>query len=255
MKKLSLLLLLAGSIAQAQVKKGKLVWEENFNGDSLSTKTWNFETGNGCPNNCGFGNAEKQTYTTTNHKVANGFLTITAKKEADGYSSTRITTEGKKEFKYGYMEARLKLPKGKGIWPAFWMLGGDIDKAGWPLAGEIDIMEYVGREPHMAYATVHTVQTHGANANGNKMEFKDLEEGFHTFGALWTENKITFYVDDVEIHSFTSDSKSAEIWPFNKPFYFIINCAVGGYFGGMEVDDTIFPQEYVIDYVRVYEAQ
>jgi beta-glucanase (GH16 family) len=255
MKKLSLLLLLASTLIQAQVKKGKLVWEENFNGDAINNAVWNFETGNGCPDNCGFGNAEKQTYTDTNHKVANGLLTITIKKEGNSYTSTRITTEGKKEFQYGYIECRAKLPKGKGIWPAFWMLGGEIDKLGWPLAGEIDIMEYVGREPHMAYATVHTVQTNGANANGNKKEFKDLEEGFHLFACNWTENKITFYVDGIEIHNFASDSTSPEIWPFNKPFYFILNCAVGGYFGGMEVDDSIFPQEYIIDYVKVYEAE
>jgi beta-glucanase (GH16 family) len=255
MKKLSALLLLTGVICSAQVKKGKLVWEENFDGDSLNTKVWNFETGNGCPNNCGFGNAEKQTYTKTNHTVSGGFLTITAKKEGDSYTSTRITTEGKKEFKYGYMEARLKLATGKGIWPAFWMLGGNIDKVGWPLSGEIDIMEYVGREPHMAYATLHTVETHGEHANGRKQEFKNLEEGFHTFATLWTKDKITFYVDDVEIHSFASDSKSAEVWPFNQPFYFILNCAVGGYFGGMEVDDSIFPQEYVIDYIKVYSLE
>lgn len=255
MKKLLASVLLLSTIASAQIKKGKLVWEENFDGDSLNTAVWNFETGNGCPNNCGFGNAEKQIYTSTNHKVANGLLTITIKKEGTGYTSTRITTEGNKEFQYGYMEARAKLPKGKGIWPAFWMLGGDIDKVGWPLAGEIDIMEYVGREPHMAYTTVHTVQTHGANANGNKMEFKDLEEGFHLFACNWTKDKITFYVDGIEVHSFASDSKSAEVWPFNKPFYFILNCAVGGYFAGMEVDDSIFPQEYVIDYVRVYDTE
>ena len=253
MKKLSVLLLLTGVIGTAQVKKGKLIWEENFDGKALNEKVWNYELGNGCPNNCGFGNAEKQTYTDKNHKVEGGFLTITTKKEGNGYTSTRITTEGKKEFKYGYMEARLKLPVGKGIWPAFWMLGGNIDKVGWPLAGEIDIMEYVGREPHMAYSTLHTTQTHGEHANGQKTEFSNLEEGFHTFGVNWTKDKITFYVDDKEVHSFAPEDKSdPKVWPFNQPYYFLLNCAVGGYFGGMEVDDSIFPQEYVIDYIKVY---
>ena len=253
MKKIALTLLLAsGLMASAQVKKGKLVWEENFNGSTLNEKVWNFELGNGCPDNCGFGNAEKQIYTNKNHKVANGLLTITTKKEGDTYTSTRITTKDKKEFKYGYMEARLKLPVGKGIWPAFWMLGSNISKVGWPLSGEIDIMEYVGREPHMAYATLHTKETHGEHANGNKKEFKNLEKGFHTFGVNWTKDQITFYVDDVEIHHFKPKEKTEEIWPYDQPFFFILNTAVGGYFGGMEVDDSIFPQEYVIDYIKVY---
>jgi len=239
MKKIALTLLLAsGLMASAQVKKGKLVWEENFNGSTLNEKVWNFELGNGCPDNCGFGNAEMQIYTNRNHKVANGLLTI--------------TTKDKKEFKYGYMEARLKLPVGKGIWPAFWMLGSNISKVGWPLSGEIDIMEYVGREPHMAYATLHTKETHGEHANGNKKEFKNLEKGFHTFGVNWTKDQITFYVDDVEIHHFKPKEKTEEIWPYDQPFFFILNTAVGGYFGGMEVDDSIFPQEYVIDYIKVY---
>ena len=254
MKKVSavLLLLLTGIIGTAQVKKGKLIWEENFDGKTLNEKVWNFETGNGCPDNCGFGNNEKQVYTDKNHTVANGFLTITTKKEGDGYTSTRITTKSKKEFEYGYMEARLKLPTGKGIWPAFWMLGSNIDKVGWPLAGEIDIMEYVGREPHMSYATLHTSAAHGEHGNGKKTEFKNLEEGFHVFGVDWTKDQITFYVDDKPVHTFAPKEKSQEVWPYNQPFYFILNVAVGGNFGGMDVDNTIFPQEYTIDYIRVY---
>ena len=115
-----------------QAQEWNLVWEDNFDGTQLNPETWNFELGDGCPARCGWGNNEKQIYTTENHKVENGFLTITARKEGDGYTSTRITTQGKKEFRYGRMEARLKLPLGKGVWPAFWMLGQNIDEKGWP---------------------------------------------------------------------------------------------------------------------------
>lgn len=251
MKLLSLLLLTAITTT-AQVKKDKLIWEENFDGKTLNESVWNYELGNGCPDNCGYGNAERQSYTKTNHKVAGGFLTITIKKEGNAYTSTRITTKGKKEFKYGYMEARLKIPVGQGIWPAFWMLGSNIEQTGWPLCGEIDIMEYVGREPHVAYSTLHTKETHGEHANGKKTEVTDLEDGFHVFGVDWTKDKITFYVDDKPVHSFEPKEKKQEIWPYNQPFFFILNVAVGGNFGGPEVDDSIFPQEYVVDYIKVY---
>ena len=252
MKKISLLLLMAGTVCSAQVKKGKLVWEENFNGKTLNEKVWNNELGDGCPNVCGWGNNERQVYTTENHKLVDGNLVITAKKEGEKYTSTRITTAGKKEFKYGYMEARAKLPVGQGIWPAFWMLGSNIKQAGWPLSGEIDILEYIGREPHTAYTTLHTKANHGDHASSKKTPIADIENGFHTYGANWTAEFIEFYIDGKSVYKFEPKDKSVEVWPFNQPFYFIVNVAVGGNFGGPEVDDSIFPQEYTIDYIRVY---
>lgn len=241
------LLLCATSVLMAQPKKGKLIWEDNFNGTSLNEKTWNFELGDN-----GWGNNERQDYTRTNHKVEKGFLTITAKKDGKHYTSTRITTAGKKEFKYGYMECRAKLPVGKGIWPAFWMLGSNIQQAGWPLAGEIDIMEYIGREPHTLYTTVHTKATHGEHATGHKEVVGNIEEGFHTYGVNWTAESLTFYYDGKEVFTYAPKEKTVENWPYDQPFYFLLNMAVGGNFGGPEVDDSIFPQRYVIDYVRVY---
>ena len=130
MKKLILISLFCSGLCLAQNQKRKLVWEENFNGSQLDETVWNFELGNGCPNNCGWGNNEKQLYTKTNHELKDGNLVITIKKDGDAYTSTRITTAGKKEFQYGRMEARANLPVGKGVWPAYWMLGSNIGKVG-----------------------------------------------------------------------------------------------------------------------------
>jgi len=236
----------------AQVKKGKLVWEENFNGKKLDETVWNFETGDGCPNVCGWGNNERQVYTKENHRLENGHLVITAKKEGDKYTSTRITTSGKKEFKYGYIEARAKIPTGQGIWPAFWMLGTNINKVSWPLAGEIDIIEYVGKDPGMVYNTLHFKDRHGGNALGHRTAYPDIEEGWHTYAVDWTAEKIDFLVDEKVLFSYSQENKTQENWPFDQPFFILLNMAIGGNFGGPDVDDSIFPQEYLIDYVRVY---
>lgn len=238
--------------ASAQVKKGKLVWEENFNGKKLDEKVWNFETGDGCPHVCGWGNNERQIYTKDNHRLENGYLIITAKKEGDKYTSTRITTAGKKEFKYGYIEARAKIPTGKGIWPAFWMLGSNIGQVSWPLAGEIDIIEYVGKDPGMVYNTLHFKDRHGGNALGHRTAFPTIEEGWHTYAIQWSAEKIDFLVDEKVLFTYTQENKTQENWPFDQPFFILLNMAIGGNFGGPDVDDSIFPQEYMIDYVKVY---
>lgn len=231
----------------------ELVWEENFNGDRLNTANWNFELGDGCPDRCGWGNNERQTYTARNHRVEDGFLYISARKEGEGYTSTRITTENKQEFTYGRVEARVKLPVGTGVWPAFWMLGANMDEVGWPLCGEIDIMEYVGREPGTLYTTLHTKDSHGNSKNSRKAPVQDLEVGFHVFAIEWTETEIAFFVDDQHFYTFNPEERSVETWPFDQPFYIILNLAIGGNFGGSEIDDSIFPVEYVVDYVRVYQ--
>lgn len=252
MRKYTLLFLAATSIAFAQTEGRKLIWEENFNGTRLDEKVWNFVTGDGCPNLCGWGNNEKQIYTTQNHTVNNGLLTITARKDGDVYSSTRITTSGKKEFQYGYIETRAKLPVGHGIWPAFWMLGSNIEKVGWPLCGEIDILEYVGREPQMVFTSLHTQDSHGNTVNTKKTKFENIEQGFHTYGVDWNKEKMDFYVDGKLVYTFNPKERTEAVWPFDQPFYFLLNVAIGGNFGGPKVDDSIFPQEYVIDYIKVY---
>ena len=251
MKKLLIILFIV-NLGFAQQTKKKLVWEENFNGKTLDEKNWNFELGNGCPN-CGWGNHERELYTKDNHKLVDGKLVITAKKEGDKYTSTRITTKGKKEFQYGRFEARAKLPVGQGIWPAFWMLGKNIDNVGWPKAGEIDILEYIGREPDMVFTSLHTQDSHGNTINTKKTKFEDIEEGFHVYAAEWDKDKITFFVDDKPVYTFVPENKTEDTWPFKQPFYIILNMAIGGDFGGPEVDDKILPQEFIIDYVRVYQ--
>jgi len=248
---LSIIILLA-NFSFAQKVERKLVWEENFNGTELNESVWNFELGNGCPN-CGWGNNERQLYTKDNHKIENGNLVITAKKENDTYTSTRITTANKIEFQYGRIEARAKLPVGKGIWPAFWMLGSNISQVGWPKCGEIDILEYVGKDPHMVYTTLHTQDSHGNSINSKKTKIDTIEEGFHVYAVDWTKEKMDFIVDDVVVYTFNPNVKNDNTWPFDQKFFILVNMAIGGNFGGPDVDDSIFPQEYILDYIKVYQ--
>jgi len=236
-------------------RQPQLVWADEFNGSELNLNSWNYELGDGCPNLCGWGNNERQIYTKENHRLEDGKLIITARKEGDKYTSTRITTQGKHEFQYGRMEARAKLPRGTGLWPAFWMLGSNITEVGWPQSGEIDILEYVGRAPGEIFTTLHTKAAHGDNGTSKTTAIPNIEEGFHTYAADWTPDAITFYFDDQEVFKFAPEDKTEAVWPFNQPFYFIINMAIGGNFGGPGVDDSIFPQEFVVDYVRVYKLQ
>ncbi|WP_412463901.1 glycoside hydrolase family 16 protein [Flavobacterium mekongense] len=254
MKKILFIGLLSLGTSWAQPKERKLVWQEEFDGVTLNEKDWNFELGDGCPNICGWGNNEKQIYTEDNHSFKNGNLVINVLKNGnDNYTSTRITTAGKKEFQYGRMEVRAKIPTGKGIWPAFWMLGSNIKKVGWPKCGEIDILEYVGREPHKIFTSLHTQDSHGNTINTKKTQIDNIEEGFHLYAIDWTKDKIEFFVDNQSVYTFNPDKKDENVWPFNQPFYFIINVAVGGNFGGHDIDTGIFPQEFLIDYIRVYQ--
>lgn len=231
----------------------KIIFEENFDSNVLNEKVWNYELGDGCPNLCGWGNNERQLYTRNNVRLENGFLIISATKDSTNYYSGRITTKGKVEIQYGVIEIRAKLATGQGVWPAFWMLGNTIDSEPWPKCGEIDILEYVGKEPHYVYTSLHTQDSHGNTINSKKTKIETIEDGFHTYKAHWTEEKITFYVDDVEVYSFNPPVKNENTWPYNKPFYLLVNLAIGGNFGGPEVDDTIFPQEFSVDYIKIYK--
>lgn len=251
MKKLLLLLFVTVSFAQKD--KRKLVWEENFDGKILNEKIWNFELGNGCPNLCGWGNNESQIYTKENHKLENGILVIEAKKDGETYTSTRITTKAKKEFLYGRVEARAKLPVGTGIWPAFWMLGANISEIGWPKCGEIDILEYVGKEPDMVFTSLHTQDSFGNTINTKKTSFPNIEDGFHIYAIDWTKDKIDFFVDNKCVYTFNPEIKNENTWPFDKPFYFIVNVAIGGNFGGPTIDNEILPQKFEIDYIKMYQ--
>jgi len=209
--------------------------------------------GNGCPNLCGWGNNERQEYTKTNHQLTNGTLIISALKEGARYTSTRITTAGKKEFQYGRIEAKAKIPQGQGIWPAFWMLGSNIKQVGWPKCGEIDILEYIGKEPHKVFTSLHTQESHGQTINTQKTTIDNVEQGFHIYAVDWDADKISFFIDDREVYMYQPQIKNENNWPFTQPFYIILNLAIGGNFGGPEVDDTIFPQQFTIDYIKVYQ--
>lgn len=252
MNKFMIVLLVCGTILAQQTKR-KLVWEENFGGKSLNGKDWNFVIGDGCPELCGFGNNERQIYTETNHEFVKGNFVIEARKEGEKYTSTKITTKGKKEFLYGRIEARAKLPVGHGLWPAFWMLGANIDEVKWPKTGEIDILEYIGRDPHMVYTTLHTQDSHGNTINTKRTPFPDIEEGYHVYAIEWDKDKIDFFVDKKLVYTFNPEVKNEDTWPFNKPFYIIVNLAIGGNFGGPDVDDKVLPQKFLIDYIKVYQ--
>jgi len=196
-----------------------------------------------------------------NAEIVNGKLVITAELvdnnyQPGSYTSSRLKSEGKKEFQYGRMEISAKLPSGVGIWPAIWMLGANISSLGWPACGEMDIMEYVGYQPNTVYATVHTPDGFGGGANGSSMTLETCEEAFHVYGLDWTEDSLTFWVDIPEniVHIYSPEQKTPENWPFNQPAFFIFNVAVGGAWGGAQgIDNSIFPQSMEVDYVRVYQ--
>ncbi|MFI3281634.1 MAG: glycoside hydrolase family 16 protein [Rikenellaceae bacterium] len=238
----------------------KLVWCDEFDGTEVNRADWTFELGAS-----GWGNDELQEYTDgDNAKVKDGYLTITARKigeegaqERGGYTSTRIMTKDKKEFLYGRIEARMKMPKGVGGWAAFWMLGASFpDSVNWPLCGEIDIMEYVGFTPNIHNMAMHNGSSSGFTVNKDTVEVANAEEEFHVYGIDWSEESIKFYVDSPEnvAYEYRPAEYNEDTWPHNKPHFLILNLAVGGGWGGSHgVDDTAFPMEFVIDYVRVYQ--
>jgi beta-glucanase (GH16 family) len=242
---------------QTVVTKTQLVMSEEFDVDGAPrTALWSYNLGTGSN---GWGNNELQYYTdaSQNIKVEGGMLKITAIKESymgSGYTSARILTKGKFEQKYGRMEARIKMPWGKGLWPAFWMLGANSDTVIWPQCGEIDIMEYLGSKPTSMFGTVHGPGYSGGNAiSKNYTLINDrFDNDFHVFGIEWGENYINYYVDDVLYNQITPKDVPGE-WVFNQPFYIILNMAVGGNFPGSPNSETVFPQTMSVDYVRVYQ--
>ena len=238
----------------ACTKPPVLHWSEEFEGTALSRDTWNFELGDGCPQLCGWGNNEVQVYTRSNHRLEDGKLIITARKEDSTYTSTRITTRDKMEFQYGRVEARAKLPAGTGVWPAIWLLGSNIGEVGWPRCGEIDIMEYVGKAPGEVHTSLHTPDSHGNTVNTRRTPLEGIEEGFHLYAVEWDPDRIEFFIDGRSVYTFAPEKRTEEIWPFDQPFYLIINLAVGGNFGGPEIDESIFPQEFIIDYIRIFKC-
>lgn len=244
-----------------------LAWSDEFGGaagTAPSALNWDYDLGTG---QNGWGNAELQSYTKSPSNVAldgKGNLVITARKETAGsasYTSARIKTRGKREQRYGRFEARIKLPRGQGIWPAFWMLGNDFGggEVTWPDTGEIDIMEYRGQEPKVVHGSLHGPGYSGANAitkSYRRSDDKGFDEGFHLFAVEWDPGRIAWSVDDkvynvISVAQVTSQGK----WVYDHPFFILLNVAVGGGFVGSPDSSTVFPQQMLVDYVRVYQRR
>ncbi len=234
-----------------------LIWSDEFDiAGSPSSVNWNYDMGNG---QGGWGNNELQYYTNTSGNVIqeNGNLVITAKKESVGgydYTSARLKTQGKFSFTYGRVEVRANLPEGRGTWPAIWMLGDNITSAGWPACGEIDIMEYVGYDPNIVNSAIHTTSSSGNTVNHDSFDLATAEEEFHIYAIEWSSTEIKFFVDETVHYTYSPSSYTDATWPFNENQFIILNLAIGGNWGGLQgVDDSIFPQQFLIDYVRVYQ--
>ena len=233
-----------------------LVWSDEFDYTGLpSSANWNMETGGG-----GWGNNELQYYTNSedNAKVENGILTITAREEAYGgrdYTSARITTQNKFDFKYGRIEARIKLPYGQGIWPAFWMLGDNINSVGWPACGETDIMEMVGGDgkDNTCHSTLHWEHDgeHAQYGESYSLPSGILADAYHVYSVEWNSQEIKGFIDDTQY--FTADITPSQLSEFHNNFFIILNVAVGGNWPGEPNASTTFPQTLEIDYVRVYQ--
>ncbi|MFT7269629.1 MAG: beta-glucanase (GH16 family) [Roseivirga sp.] len=240
----------------------QLIWFDEFDdGSSLNTEKWTAYVGDGCPELCGFGNHELQYYTDTqqNVTVANGILVITAVKDSmnnAAFTSAKVMAKGKGDLEYGRIEVMAKLPEGLGTWPAIWMLPTNKSQFGWPKSGEIDIMEHVGYNQGVIYGTVHTESFNhmkGTEKSDSTM-LTTASSVFHEYAIEWTKDKIDWFIDDVKYHTFENTRDGIDDWPFDQPFYLILNIAVGGDWGGKYgVDQEIWPQSMQIDYVRIYE--
>ena len=250
----------------------KLVWSDEFDKPGLpDSSKWTYEVGF-------IRNNEQQFYTqarTENARIEDGKLVIEARKEqfknpnydptAKGkgtrnrefaqYTSASLTTRGKASWTYGRIEVRAKLPSGRGTWPAIWTLGTNRT-AGWPACGEIDIMEFVGYEPDIIHANIHTKKYNHVlkTGKGNKLTVTKASEEFHTYAVEWFPDHMDFFVDNQKYFTFKNEGTGSDVWPYDKDQYLILNLAIGGSWGGQKgIDDAIFPQRYYIDYVRVYQ--
>lgn len=249
--------------AHAQSAFNKLVWSDEFSYSGLpDTTKWDYDFGSGCPQNCGWGNNELQYYAKSrlkNSEVKNGHLFIRAIKEnyeGAKYTSARLVSRNKGDWKYGRIEVRAKLPKGKGMWPAIWMLPTDWKYGGWPNSGEIDIMENVGYFPDSVFGTIHTASYNGmlGTQKVKGLAASDYSTEFHVYSIEWSEKAISFYVDNKRYNYFSNEKAGFDKWPFDQRFYLLLNIAVGGNWGGKYgVDQSIFPQTLEVDYVRVYQ--
>lgn len=233
-------------------RERELVWSDEFNIDGApDPSNWGYDIGHGSN---GWGNNELQYYTSdgVNVAVRNGILTITAVKKDGQWTSTRLKSHGKQNWTYGRIEFRAKLPAGKGTWPALWMLPENITSIGWPAGGEIDIMEHVGRNPGVVQCALHTKASHGDTVNKKSTPVPTFDTEFHTYAADWNEDRIDFYVDGERYYTYEPAERDMDHWPFNTPFFVILNVAIGGGLGG-DVDPSVTMAKMEVDYVRVYQ--
>ncbi len=256
---LAFLLFLTSIGVKSQDTKYQLVWADEFNHSALDTNFWTIEV-----NGHGGGNNELQYYTDkpSNIRFEEGMLVIEAHKEqylGKQYTSARIKTQKKAFWRYGRIEARMKLPYGQGMWPAFWMLGENISSLGWPKCGEIDIMEMIGGKANdsTVYSTLHwaNIENGGHKQHGDTLKLNSgkLADDFHIYAAEWDENTIKAYCDSTCF--FTININTPEMQAFHKDFFIILNYAVGGNWPGSPDETTVFPQKMLVDYVRVYKKQ
>jgi len=244
------------------------VWSDEFEGPAGATfdsTKWVAETGGE-----GWGNKEREFYTARTENVSldgSGRLVITAREEPANtdrkcwygtcrYTSARLKTKGKFEQAYGRFEARIRIPRGQGIWPAFWMLGNNIDQVGWPKSGEIDIMENIGREPSMVHGTIHGPGYSGANGIGGgfSLPASSFADDYHVFAVEWSSTVIIWFADNHVYRQISvSDLPSGATWAFDHPFFLLLNVAVGGEWPGEPDGSLVMPQQMLVDYVRVYK--
>jgi beta-glucanase (GH16 family) len=234
-----------------------MVWSDEFTGSTVNPANWTYDLGGG-----GWGNNELETYTVGGATVQDGELRITARKNTDGsYTSARLKTQGRQSWTYGKFAARLRLPQGQGIWPAFWMLGDNIATVGWPKCGEIDIMEMIGggeNRDDSAYGTIHWDANGHASVGSSRIELVDPEifhDDYHVFEVEWSPTTIVWKIDAVETARVSIDRA---VWPemeeFHRPFFILLNVAVGGNWPGSPDASTVFPQTLAVDWVRVYSS-
>jgi beta-glucanase (GH16 family) len=251
----------AGEAAAAGGAGWRLVWSDEFNqpdGSAPDTANWNYELGGD-----GWGNAELEDYTdrTNNVRIADGKLVIEARREDYGgsqFTSGRLQTRGKRSWTYGKFVARIKIPRGQGLWPAFWMLGTNITAVGWPKCGEIDIMENIGREPDTVHGTIHGPGYSGDAGIGGPVSLPGgaaVADDFHLFAVECDTNRITWSLDGRDYFQVCPTNLPAgRRWVFNAPKFLLLNLAVGGRWPGNPDETTVFPQPMIVDYVRVYEG-
>lgn len=260
--------LVLGCDLNTNLETYELVWADEFSGNGIDATKWSFDIGDGCdisPDLCGWGNSELQYYTdrAINAFVSDGNLTIQAIKENPKFmdqfhfTSARLVSKGKGDWKYCRIDVRAKMPVGKGLWAAIWMLPTDTIYGKWPKSGEIDIMEYLGNNTNQSFSTIH----YGHNywrfyAQEYSLEQGTFSDEYHVFTSIWNENCILFQVDGQNVGESVSRSTTAPTtYPFDQPFHLILNLAVGGNLPGDPDSSTLFPQHMLVDYVRVYQEK